>query len=167
MLEHLLELYPEYTSIYGPYTRADGRQHIVLNNANKSKGEAGKTKTISYPKAIMENYLRRRLLDNETVDHIDGDFTNNDIANLQVLDRAYHAKKDVVRADYGTCLCAWCGKEFKMTKSRSNDRAKNRPHFCSKSCSGKYGAYIQKGGEPFDPQEISKTYYDLRKSGQY
>ena len=39
---------------------------IVLQYSDKSK------KTISYPKYIMECYLKRYLNEEETVDHIDG-----------------------------------------------------------------------------------------------
>lgn len=40
--------------IYGPYLRKDGRQHLVIVEDNKKY-------TISYPKWLMENHLKRKL----------------------------------------------------------------------------------------------------------
>lgn len=91
--EDLLKLYPKYDSVLGPYKRKDGRKHIVLNDSSAAKGEKGKTKTISYPKAIMECRLGRRLLKDETVDHDDDDFTNNSKKNLQIMSRSNNAAK--------------------------------------------------------------------------
>ena len=64
--------------VYGPYTRKDGRQHVVLY-------ESGVPKTVSYPKFLLEQKLGRSLNADETCDHIDNDYTNNDVSNLQVL----------------------------------------------------------------------------------
>lgn len=49
--------------IYGPYARSDGRKHMILIDEN------GFRTTISYPKYLMEQYLGRKLADDETVDH--------------------------------------------------------------------------------------------------
>ena len=74
--------------MYGPYTRKDGRQHIVLYDFEKNI-----RKTVSYPKYLLEQKLGRELLPNETCDHIDGDHTNNDLDNLQILTREENALK--------------------------------------------------------------------------
>jgi hypothetical protein len=42
----------------------------------------------------MANHLGRDILPEETVDHIDGDFTNDDIDNLQLLSREENASKE-------------------------------------------------------------------------
>lgn len=155
----ILSLYPPYTSVLGPYTRGDGRQHIVLNDMMKSKGEKGKTKTISYPKAIMEAYLGERLGPDDTVDHINGDFTDNRIENLQVLDRKTHARKDTLRVKTPDLICPICGTSFQMT---DNQRNNGKVHFCSKRCAGIYGKRIQLGDAPIEPQEFTKEYFTLR-----
>lgn len=93
----ILKVYPEYDGVYGPYTRGDGRQHVVLCNSKKSKKEKDKLKTISFPKALVESWRGEKLKPNETIDHIDGNFLNNDPSNLQVLDRREHYRKDAIR----------------------------------------------------------------------
>ena len=60
----LLDLYPDYKYICGPYLRKDGRKQITLIGNNKRK-------TISYPKALVEAHLGGRLSNDETVDHKD------------------------------------------------------------------------------------------------
>lgn len=128
-------------TIYGPYTRKDGRQIVILYE-NKVR------KTVSYPKFIMEKYLRRKLEEWETVDHIDNNTKNNEISNLQILSRSDNAKKyarEFIKpstryTEYITLICKYCGKEFKRFKYRNdydrNVRGKDGP-FCSKECVGK------------------------------
>jgi len=68
--------------MYGPYLRKDGRKHILwYDTITKQKI------TESYPKYLMEKYLGRKLTKDETVDHINNDFTDNRIENLQILSR--------------------------------------------------------------------------------
>ena len=160
--EKILKLYPSYTSVLGPYKRKDGREHIVLNNNNLKKGDKNKLKTISYPKAIMEVHLNRKLLENETVDHIDRNPLNNNLDNLQVLDRNLHSKIDVIRVKYEMVECYWCGEKFYPTTDQVNSEANG--FFCSKYCTGKYGAAIQNGKiEKAPKKDIKKFYYQIDK----
>ena len=41
---------------------------------------------------IMEKYLGRKLLSNEIVHHKDGDKSNNDLENLEVMSRSEHSR---------------------------------------------------------------------------
>lgn len=91
--QFLLTLYPKYDNVLGPYKRKDGRQHLVLNDSTASRSDRRKTRTLSYPKALMECFLGKRLKKNQTVDHVDDDFTNNRRKNLQVLTRKQNAAK--------------------------------------------------------------------------
>ena len=85
--ERALSLYPEYQRVYGPYHRnSDNRMMVVF------QGQDSKT-TRQYAKVILEIKLGRRLVGDETVDHIDDDFTNDDPSNLQVLTLEENAKK--------------------------------------------------------------------------
>ena len=51
-------------------------------------------KRISYAKYLMEQTLGRALAKNEVVYHIDGDFRNNDLSNLEVITRAELLKRN-------------------------------------------------------------------------
>lgn len=157
--EKLLELYPDYTSVLGPYTRPDGRMHVVLNNSNAPKGQKGKTKTISYPKALVESNIEERLLPNETVDHDNRDFTDNSKENLKIRDRSEHSVHDATYVVVGPATCIECGTVFIPSVGQANSRAGKAGPFCSRKCSGKYGARVQNGGEVLERQEIDKTYY--------
>lgn len=141
--------------IYGPYTRKDGRQIIVLYDGNS-------TTTMSYPKYLVEQMLGRKLSDTETVDHIDEDFTNNSPDNLRVLEKPGHIKDDVLRRQGKTLTCVWCDTVFECSgKSLHNrSRGKSGP-FCSRKCGGEYGALLQHNKiEALPPAEIyEKIYY--------
>ncbi len=120
--------------VYGPYTRKDGRMHLVIVNDDKTK------KTISYPKWLMQQHLGRELTDDETVDHIDGNIFNNDISNFQILSRKDNALKSVKYAEYLKLKCKCCGSIFERRKSihlRNMAVIKVDGPFCSKKCVGK------------------------------
>lgn len=65
-----------------PYTRPDGRKHVIITKEDGSKT------TRSYPRFLLEEKLGRKLLPEETVDHIDGNFKNDSPENLRVLSRS-------------------------------------------------------------------------------
>jgi len=120
--------------VYGPYTRKDGRQHVVLYENNKRK-------TVSYPKYLLEQKLGRSLLVHETCDHIDGDHTNNCLDNLQVLSRSDNSRKQAALRprEVGVftcpvCLCSFT-KPFKDVR-HNRKQSKSGP-YCSRSCAGK------------------------------
>lgn len=155
--QKLISLYPEFDKVNGPYDRKDGRQHIILNNTNLANGIKGKTKTISYPKAIIEVELKRRLSPNETVDHIDKNPLNNNLCNLQVLSRKAHVLLDAKRRKPIIVNCTICGKLFEA--NRGQLRKDKSGFFCSRSCSGKYGAEIQNGRRVKVEKVFNVEYY--------
>lgn len=120
--------------VYGPYTRKDGRQHVILY-------KGGVRKTVSYPKYLLEQKLGRPLLPNETCDHIDNDHTNNSPDNLQVLTRSDNIKKHraLKPAELGTFTCPVCYASFtkRMHRVRHNRKQSKSGPYCSKSCAGK------------------------------
>jgi hypothetical protein len=162
--EKLLELYIPYDSILGPYTRKkDNRKHIILNNSKLPNGTKNKTKTISYPKAILESNIGRKLLKNETVDHRDRNILNDNIENLLIIDRSIHASLDVTRVNVDAVYCPECNSLFIPTVNQRNLKNRAGP-FCSKRCSGIYGAKIQNNIQnKISRTEIIKTYYKLVK----
>lgn len=159
--DKLLDLYPSYDSVLGPYLRPDGRKHVILNNSSAPKGQKGKTRTISYPKALVESNIGRVLLPNETIDHNDRDKTNDDGGNLIIRDRSVHASLDAVKVNVEDVICLECGIVFTPTVGQRNNRSNKdvAGPFCSRTCTGKYGARIQNGDPVMSRQEIVKTYY--------
>lgn len=144
--------------VYGPYTRKDGRQTVVVVENN------GVTRTVSYPKWLMEMQLGRRLDPNlETVDHIDSNFLNNDMNNLRIVPRDQHSADDTRRVKKVKFKCAWCDKEFERSPRLIRDKAKKNKAgpFCSRNCAGKYSRMLQlKLVDKFDSQKaIDSEYY--------
>jgi hypothetical protein len=138
--------------IYGPYLRKDGRKHICAIFSDGSR------KTVSYPKYLMEVYLNRYLEENETVDHIDRDFTNDDISNLRIVSKSQHTKDDVKRRKLLSGKCIWCNSFMEVVNNHHRMRGKAGP-FCSRRCSGQYGASIQSGGKKLEKALHKKEYY--------
>jgi len=87
-IEILKKLYPEMESIGTPAYMCNGtRLHFSMKLIN------GKRKSVQYARLLLECSIGRRLIGNETVDHIDGNVANNEIHNLQILSRSQNARK--------------------------------------------------------------------------
>lgn len=128
--------------VYGPYNRKDGRQHVIVIFPDK------KRKTVSYPKYLIENHLQRYLEQDETVDHIDCDFTNNSLSNLRILKRGEHTRQDVKRYAGQDFKCPECNKSFSLSGRKLHNAIHNRKKgkagpFCGRSCAGKYSKKVQ------------------------
>ena len=147
--EELFALYTAYDSVYGPYTRKDGRKHVVMYKKFSLPKSKGRTKTISWPKALLEVKYKRLLSDDETVDHIDEDFTNDDLGNLQILTREENIKKSLLMRDiYHKNIeirCDLCGTPFSRRESKVHLARKYNLSgmFCSRICAGKNNQQIQ------------------------
>ena len=134
-------MYEDY-KVYGPYKRKDGRQHVILK---KDKIRI----TISYPKYLMECHIGRKLLENETIDHIDRNVNNNNFNNLRIIDKVKHEREDAIRNKDIKVKCGWCEKTFIIKGSNISQRNRydgkrtGSGYFCSRICSGKYGKYVQ------------------------
>lgn len=126
--------------VYGPYIRKDGRQHVILY-------ENGKRSTVSYPKYLLETKLGRKLLHNETCDHIDGNPLNNSLDNLQLLSKSDNIRKHAALqpAEFGTFTCPICLCSFtkRMNNIKANRKQGKRGPYCSRSCAGKAGRVAQ------------------------
>lgn len=147
------------SKIYGPYRRPDGRQHVIIINN-------GKRRTVSYPKWLMEQELGRELHPYlETIDHIDGNFTNNDLSNLRVIERKQHINEDRKRVKAVVTACIGCKTELIRSASQLNRNARlgKAGPFC-KPCAGTYGANLQNGRtDRLNPQpEVVPEYFTLK-----
>jgi hypothetical protein len=128
--------------VYGPYLRKDGRKHVIIIYDDKTR------RTVSYPKYLMEQKLKRELRDfNITVHHDDENFKNNKSSNLKLMTRKKHATLDAVTVDKIEIICAWCKKKaYKKAGSLThNSKMGKAGPFCSHSCSGKYSSSVQYG----------------------
>lgn len=141
-----------------------GRKFVTIQYPDGTK------ETKSFARYTIEKRRGERLPDNMDVHHKDGDPTNDDPENLQVLTSADHAKLHAETInDRQSFDCPWCGDCFtlegeKLSKAMRNlryrkkkDRVASGP-FCSKSCAGKYGAAVQKGDiepVPTEPREVN------------
>jgi len=124
--------------IYGPYERNDGRSHIIhFDEENNSR------RTQSYPRFLMEQVMGRELTSSEHVDHINGDRTDNRLANLQIFSPQDNGRKSIIERGLSAktldFLCPVCGKEFTITRSkhkRNQITLGYRGPYCSHRCSG-------------------------------
>ena len=85
-------------------------------------------------RAIMEEYLGRKLTNKEVVHHINGDPRDNRIENLVVLTYSEHSEIHLRKHPIYK-ICPNCGKKFKPPIKH---RGRNR--FCCFECSCQYHA---------------------------
>jgi hypothetical protein len=129
--------------VYGPYKRADGRQHVIhYDNETKSRT------TQSYPRYLMELHLGRKLEEYEHVDHINEDPTDDRVENYQLTSQQENNRKNSKhRRDTGQFyprwyefVCPCCGKNAKKLYHyylNNNVRQGKAGPYCSRSCAGK------------------------------
>ena len=147
--------------VHGPYRRkSDGRQIVIVVENN------GKRRTVSYPKWLMELQIGRRLDPDETIDHWDSNFDNNNFDNLRIVPRDQHSADDTRRVKLVKFTCAWCDKEFERSPRLVRDKSKKQKAgpFCSRSCAGKYSRMLQlKLIDKFDVQPAVDSEYYKKK----
>lgn len=146
--------------VNGPYRskKNKGRKYVSVVY------EGGRKRFVSYPKFLVECLLERELDPvQETVDHIDRNFDNNDWQNLRLVDLSQHTSDDVERVERIKVKCIWCGKKFRRQASRINVEARRKKAgpFCGKQCSGSYGAALRRGDveelPPIKPVQLDKV----------
>ncbi len=156
-----MKVYEDF-KVYGPYLRKDKRKHVCLVKYEKGKKIK---KTVSYPKFLMEQHLNRYLLEDETVDHINGNFEDDRIENLQILTRSENANKASVYVEVPIVSCIWCRTEFKPSRAQYEKRGVTRAGpFCSRSCSGKYGKSVQETGITLDREKVEVLHYSYNNN---
>lgn len=127
------------TTVYGPYRRKDGRQHVIHYDAVTQS-----RRTQSYPRYLMEQHLGRELDSWEHVDHINGDSSDDRIENFQLLTQSANNAKAIKEtgreAETYVFSCPVCGVKTKVELRRvmhnQVKQGKSGP-YCSRSCAGK------------------------------
>ena len=164
--------YP-FTELYNAgYTHVgnEGRKLITLKKFN------GELVGTSYARYIMAVKLGRFLTDQEEVDHIDNNKTNDDPNNLQILTPEQNREKQ--RLHYINNVqqkfdlaCPYCGKDFTLTerdmKMKFDYFHKNNGSgliYCSSSCNAKYNSDTNPIGRPTD-EDLIQRIKSLRKQG--
>ena len=104
----------EGVKFYGPYLNKYNRKFLVYKND-------GKHKSVYYSRYLMECHLGRYLEEWETVDHIDEDFTNDDISNLRVLSRLDNIAPSVKRNHDVEMICPECKVQFTIPGNKLAD----------------------------------------------
>lgn len=123
-----------------PYNEIWDKGYIVTNPENRrtlilynSKNDRTSTQYARYLLAVK---LGRFLKEDETVDHLDGDKTNDSIDNLQVLSLADNNRKSFKKPDI-IMKCPICGKIFTRTRTQLRGRLKKalaNKVCCSRTC---------------------------------
>lgn len=103
------------------------------------KGSKEYTRFHRLARKIVSEHIGRKLKSSEAVHHIDGDITNNDFSNLELMSISehttfHHKSKGFVALRRN---CKNCGKEIIRGKYKI-DRVKNA--FCSPKCSDEHRA---------------------------
>ncbi len=107
-------------------TNPENRRTVILFNNSKNRS------SVSYARYLMAITLKRYLTENEHVDHIDNNKTNDLIENLQILTPKENSKKAAKGKTYRDFICPVCQKEFQLESRQSH---KNQP-CCSRKCGG-------------------------------
>lgn len=127
--------------VHGPYDCADGRKRMQIIRDDGSKTSK------SYAKFLYEQKYGE-IPDGMEVDHINDDYTDDRIDNLQVISKLDNIMKSVKPAPMTDCICPECNKEFKREARvirHKQGKRKNAGPFCSKKCSGRRNQRIQAG----------------------
>lgn len=113
----------------------DGRSRLDLVNSKTDRT------TISYARYLMSVKEGRFLTEDEEVDHINKDKTDDSISNLQILNIHEHKLKSISEIKPRKKIkltCANCGIEFDRWHNQGLVYKKYVKSFCSRSCNGKF-----------------------------
>lgn len=112
----------------------ENRATLTLYNSHTERS------CTQYARYLLSVKLGRFLTDKETVDHIDGDKTNNSIDNLQILSIGDNIRKSQKLGDI-ICICPICKKVFSRERKKVSGKIKKekikKGHLCcSRRCGG-------------------------------
>lgn len=133
-----------------PYSERWKSGYLITNKQNRKTvilvNDKNDRSSTQYARYLMAVKLKRFLTQNETVDHIDDDKTNDQLSNLQILTRAENVIKACKQPDV-QLICPICKTTFyrSLTQiSGKKDKAKLNMIACSRSCGGKLSHITKK-----------------------
>lgn len=112
-----------------------GRKFLTIYFAD------GSQRYMPYARYLLECRAGRRLRRNEHVHHLDENFCNDDISNLELKVASDHIREHRPAAELLASICPECEKSFSASARyvRYSQQKQNKAGpFCSKSCAGKY-----------------------------
>lgn len=124
--------------LYKVHHKKENRDYVILIPIN-SNNNLHRT-TLSYARYLMSVKLKRFLKKEEQIDHIDNDKTNDNIENLQILNRKQNNMKEALRHNKKILIykCPNCGKIFYRDYSNRNVYKNYVSICCSRACAGKF-----------------------------
>lgn len=136
-----------------PYSKDWEKGYLVVNKENRRtlilyrgiNGNGQKRSSTQYARYKLAVHLGRYLTEDETVDHIDNDKTNDDISNLQILSKYENIRKSQKKLPplIGTCFI--CGKSFNVRRNLTivkRLKYKNNELCCSRECGWKKAGMV-------------------------
>jgi len=126
------------------YPYADYNGYLVVNSEGRRNvclvhKLSKKRTTVSYARYLVSVHLKRVLLPNEQVDHIDGIKSNDILENLQILSKLDNNRKNVVETNRSRKMvrmtCPNCDKVFEKAFNSTHLQKKGHYTSCSKKCS--------------------------------
>ena len=155
-----------------PYSEIYQTGYIYVNNEDRRcvtlKTSDGKLTGTTYARYLMSVKLGRFLSDQEEVDHIDDNKTNDDINNLQILTPEQNREKQ--RLHYINNVqqkfdlsCPQCGKDFTLTERDMGEKFYKHYQnngsgliFCSRSCNAIFNRGTSLVGKSIDEDTINR-----------
>ena len=125
-------------------TNSENRRNVILYNSHRDRT------TVSYARYLMSIHLGRFLTNDEHVDHIDNNKTNDVIENLQILSQIENSRKQSAFAFGGKKMvqlkCPFCKSIFerKYGNTQLVPCNKYKISCCSKTCSNCFNSYRNK-----------------------
>lgn len=111
-----------------------GRRNVSLYNHYTDAS------SVSYARYLMAVHLGRYLNEDEHVDHINNDRSDDRIENLQILSPSENSRKSAQDRVMVRLLCPCCKNEFVRRKKQTHlSKLKNKATYCSRRCSGLSG----------------------------
>ena len=113
-------------------TNSENKKTLILFNSHNDRSST------QYARYLLAVKLKRFLTEEETVDHIDGDKTNDSIDNLQILSRGDNIRKSQEKPKV-KLICPICGtifyrKRSKISGKEKRERANKNLICCSRKC---------------------------------